>query len=201
MRYFSLFLCLVFVACNTNNSGNGELTTRELLKEFVSSNYPEYKLVDSSFSVVTYSPYTRITDRFIEPNPTELSHLFSYDLNSDGDNEYIFQIFKTYPLDNPESSYDSVFESKTILASHEGNNLRIIKDDFGYRGSVFNDQFPKSIRSKLLVAPSGEYIRGYPFRDTVYVENVALGGYSSYSVGLTFLTKEDSVYSIPMYLN
>eukprot|EP00039_Didymoeca_costata_P031399 m.34529 g.34529 ORF g.34529 m.34529 type:complete len:202 (-) comp8745_c0_seq1:1189-1794(-) len=201
MKYIVFFVLVIFVACNPNNSEVGELTQKELLDEFVSNHYSEYRLVDSTFMILAYSPYTRITDRFIEPNPTEVPHLFSYDLNSDGDNEYIFQIFKTYALENSESSYDSVFESKTILVSHEGNNLKVIKDDFGYRGSVFNDSYPRSIRSKLLVALAGEYARGYPFSDTVYVEGVALGGYSSYSVGLTFLTKEDSLFSIPMYLD
>lgn len=185
-------------ACTSSPEGS-ELTEIDELFIFIEQNYEDYKLLDSTFNAEIYSPYPDFTQH-IEPGiDTGYPFLFSYDLNEDGFNEYIFRVFKTSAITSER--YDSVFEARTIIVFGGKDGFIPTIKDFGYRGFVFNNEYTYKPNASYGIVPAGTYNRGYPFHDKITLSQIGLAGYSYFGVGVTEWISPDSSRSYPMYLD
>lgn len=196
----SVFFTLVVVisACSSSPEST-KLTEIDELMIFVEQNYGEYRLLDSSFEPEINNPYSQFT-QYLQPGiDTGYPYIFSYDLNEDGYNEYIFRVFRTSTANS--ARYDSVFEARTILVFGGGGGFIPATEDIGYRAFVFNDEYNYQPRVRLGIAPAGTYGRGYPFDDEITLSQVGLGVYSYLSVGVTEWINPDSSRSYAMYLD
>lgn len=188
----------ILTACSSTPE-EVEMTEIGELMIFIEENYGDYKLLKVSFEADIYSPYPSFTQHIQSGIDTGYPYIFAYDLNQDGRNEYMFRVFKTKTANSER--YDSVFEARTILVFGNVEGFKPTEKDFGYRGSVFNDEYNFIPNATYGIVPSGTYSRGYPFHDEITLSQTGLAGYSSYVVFVQEWIDSDSSRSYPIYLD
>ncbi|MEX0721255.1 MAG: hypothetical protein WD059_11345 [Balneolaceae bacterium] len=189
-----------FTNCKNNPAG-ADINEIDKVLIFLEENYPEFELMDSSFvNNNIKSPYTEFTQHFQKGKESDYPFIFRYDFNSDRYDDYIVNIYRTYPLN--DSKYDSVFESKSILIFGANDGTLIpANEEIAYRGSVFSGVINPKVRHRYGIVEPGKYKRGYPFNDFIELSTNGVGVYNNLAVGVTEWFSMDSSKSTPIYLD
>lgn len=191
-----IFIPLILLSSNffgckdstTILSGLDELEITEL-KTWIINNYPEYELVRAPINEITTSSYFDILPS--ENNGHE--NIFSYDLNNDGFNDYIFYLFKTRVLEN-DPDYDLAVKVIGIHLFGTESGYEPFERNFSNREFVYTGKFDDRdylTLQQIGVVPAGTYQSDYE-SETLNLNKNSLGVVGPFSISIVEYFSPDS---------